>query len=65
MIASGVSDAFVTEHAIRELRDFEVVGYILSHLRVEPSYDGYEALRQQVGEKGIVVGFASSHACPI
>jgi len=65
MIASGVSDAYTTQHAIREPRDFEVVGYIFSHLRVEPRYDGYEALRQRVGERGIVVGFVSSHACPI
>ena len=65
MIASGASDPYVTEHAIRELRDFEVVGYIFSHLKVEPRYDGYQALRQRVGERGIAVAFASSRACPI
>ena len=32
MIASGVSDAYVTDHAIRELRDFEVVGYCRLYL---------------------------------
>jgi uroporphyrinogen-III decarboxylase len=65
MIAAGASDPYVTEHAIRSLRDFEVVGYIFSHLKVEPQFSGYQAMRERVGERGVVVAYASSYACPI
>ncbi|MBI3664654.1 MAG: hypothetical protein HY236_00250, partial [Acidobacteria bacterium] len=65
MLASGASISWITEHAIREPRDLEVVGYIFSHLKVEPQLEGYLALRRQVGERGIVVGYASGAACPI
>jgi uroporphyrinogen-III decarboxylase len=65
MIAAGASDAYITEHAIHNLRDFEVVGHIFSHLKVEPQYEGYQALRERVGDRGIVVAFASSYACPM
>jgi len=65
MIAAGASDPYVTEHAIRSLGDFEVVGYIFSHLKVEPQIAGYQAMRQRVGDRGIVVAYASSYACPM
>jgi uroporphyrinogen-III decarboxylase len=65
MIAAGASDPYVTEHAIRSLADFEVVGYIFSHLKVEPRTGGYQAMQERVGDRGIVVAFASSYACPI
>jgi hypothetical protein len=65
MLAAGASEPWITEHAIREPRDFEVVGYIFSHLKVEPQFAGYQEHCERVGERGIVVGFASSWACPI
>jgi len=65
MIAAGASDPYMTEYAIRSVRDFDVVGYIFSHLKVEPEFSGYEAMRERVGDRGIVVGLASGHACPV
>ncbi|MGD0125972.1 MAG: uroporphyrinogen decarboxylase family protein [Terriglobia bacterium] len=65
MIAAGASDPYLTGHAIRGLADFEVVGHIFSHLKVEPQFSGYEVMRERVGERGIVVAYASSYACPI
>jgi hypothetical protein len=65
MIAAGASDPYITEHAIRNSRDFEVVGHIFSRLKVEPVYNGYQAMRERVAERGIVIAFASSYACPI
>ena len=65
MLDAGASMPWITEHAIREPRDFDTVGYIFSHLKVEPQTDGYLAFRQRVGERGIVVGLASPNACPI
>ena len=65
MLAGGASVPWTTEHAIREPRDFETVGYIFSHLKVEPQSEGYLALREQVGDEGIVVGYVSGMACPM
>ena len=65
MLDAGVSMPYVTEHAIREPKDFEVVGHIFSHLKVEPDFDGYLARRQEVGESGVAVAFLEGPACPI
>ena len=65
MLDAGASDPWVAEHAIREPRHFRAVGYIFSHLRVEPQTSGYLALRERVGDRGIVVAVASGNACPV
>lgn len=65
MLDAGASTPYTTEHAIREPRDFEVAGYIFSHLKVEPQLDGYLAQRARAGERGIVVAYLSGAACPI
>lgn len=65
MLDSGASISYVTEYALREPRDFEIVGYIFSHVRVEPQLDGYLAKQQQIGDRGIVVAFTSGTACPM
>jgi hypothetical protein len=65
MLDGGTSISWITTHAIRELRDFAVVGYIFSHLKVEPKLDGYVARRQEIGDRGIVIGYTSGAACPM
>lgn len=65
MLAAGASDPWISEHAIKEPRDFEPVGYIFSHLKVEPQLAGYLAQREEVGDRGIVVGYACIAASPM
>jgi uroporphyrinogen-III decarboxylase len=65
MLDGGSSISWITGHAIREPLDFEVVGYIFSHLKVEPRPDGYLARRRQIGDRGIAVAFTSGSACPM
>jgi hypothetical protein len=65
MLEAGVSVSHIKEHAIREPRDFEVVGYIFSHLKVEPQVQGYLALRERVGDRGLAVAWLSPAACPM
>jgi uroporphyrinogen-III decarboxylase len=65
MLDAGASMSWTTKPAIREPRDFEVVGHIFSHLKVEPNYDGFLARRQEVGERGLVVGYLLGTAGPI
>jgi len=65
MLDAGASMSWVTEHAIRESRDFDVVGYIFSHLKVEPQREGYLERRRRVGDRGIVIAYAIGTACPM
>ncbi len=65
MLDAGASMPWTTQHAIREPRDFDVAGYIFSHLRVEPDYESYLARRDTVGDRGLVVGYVQSTAGPI
>jgi hypothetical protein len=65
MLAAGASVPWTLEHAISDPKDFDVVGYIFSHARVEPQSAGYLAFREEVGDRGIVVGYLCGTACPI
>ncbi|MDR3677952.1 MAG: uroporphyrinogen decarboxylase family protein [Acidobacteriota bacterium] len=65
MLDSGVSVPWTVDHAIQKPQDFEVVGHIMSNLRIEPQFQGYLAHRQEIGEQGLAVGFLQGTACPI
>ncbi len=65
MLDAGASTAWISQHAIREPQDFDVVGHIFSHLRVEPNAEGYLARRSEVGDDGLAVGFIQGAAGPI
>lgn len=65
MLDAGASGPWTTEHAIREPKDFDILQHLFSRIRVEPQSDGYLALRQQVGSRGVVVGYVSGTACPM
>jgi hypothetical protein len=55
----------VTEYAIQKPQDFSVVGYIFSHLKVEPRSEGLLARRERIGDGGIVVAWVSLSASPV
>jgi uroporphyrinogen-III decarboxylase len=65
MLDAGASMPWVVEHTLREPRDFDVAGYIFSHLRIEPHLEGYLARREEVGERGVAVGYLLGTASPI
>lgn len=65
MLQAGASLPYTIEHAIRKPQDFEVVGYIFSHLKVEPRVEGYLARRAEIGDRGLLVAFASPDASPM
>jgi hypothetical protein len=65
MLDAGASTAWITQHAIRDPQDFDVVGHIFSHLKIEPNYDAYLARCAEVGEQGLAVGFIQGAASPI
>jgi hypothetical protein len=65
MLDAGASMSWMTEHAIRQPCDFDTAAWIFSHLKVEPRPQGYEALRREVGERGVAVAYVIGTACPV
>ena len=65
MLDGGASVPFISRHALREPRDFDVLAHIFSHLKVKPRLEGYMKRREEVGDRGIVIGFLTGTACPI
>ena len=65
MLDAGASTPWIAEHAIREPGDFDIVGYIFSHLKIEPQWKGYLERRAEVGERGLAVGYLLGTACPM
>jgi len=65
MLAAGASVAWVTRNAIQSPADFEVVGYIFSHIEVRPRPGRYLALKHRVGDDGVAVAYTLGTACPL
>lgn len=65
MLDAGVSVPWRTEHPIRKPKDFDVVGYIWSHLEITPRLERYQDQLRAVGDRGVVVAWLSGSACPI
>ena len=64
MLDAGASQPWIAQHAINIPRDFAVVEYIFSHLKVKPRLQHYLALREEIGERGLAVVFTSGSAGP-
>ncbi len=65
MLDAGASMSWIVEHALRQPRDFEVAGYIFSHLKIDPQPEGLLRRRDEVGERGLTVGYLLGTACPV
>lgn len=65
MLEAGASVPWRTEHAIQKPEDFDVVGYIFAHTKVEPRVERHCAKQDAIGERGLVVGWVGGSACPV
>jgi hypothetical protein len=65
MRRAGISLSHVSEHAIKSEADYEAVACIFEHAEVHPNYDGIARLKEEVGDRGLIVGTASMGACAI
>ncbi|MHB8771091.1 MAG: uroporphyrinogen decarboxylase family protein [Syntrophales bacterium] len=62
MRRAGISLSHVSEHAIKGVEDYEAVAYIFEHAEVHPNYEGIARLKEEVGDRGLIVGTASMGA---
>ena len=65
MRKAGVSISHITEYAAKTTHDLAILGYVFENARVVPNYDGYEEFAEQVGERGLAVGFISLAGSPM
>lgn len=65
MKRGGVSLAWISEHVIKEPKDYKIVGYIFKNLKVSPDYDNYSEFQRKVGDKGIAVAFGNIAGSPM
>ncbi|MDR3592116.1 MAG: uroporphyrinogen decarboxylase family protein [Negativicutes bacterium] len=59
MRAAGITLSHVSEHAIKSVEDYEAVAYLFEHVDVYPNYEGVARLKEEVGDRALIVGTAS------
>ncbi|KYZ77939.1 hypothetical protein AXX12_16885 [Anaerosporomusa subterranea] len=62
MRKAGITLSHVSEHAIKSVNDYEAVAYIFENAEVHPNYEGIARLKEEVGDRALVVGTASMGA---
>jgi len=63
--ASGATAPFVRKYPVQGIEDLRAVAYIYENAEVNPYYDGYNAMVDYVGDRGVVVAFHSFGASPV
>ncbi|MHC1758254.1 MAG: hypothetical protein AB9917_01850 [Negativicutes bacterium] len=56
MKAAGVTLTHVEEFAIKNVTDYDAMGYIFENMEVVPAYDGIQRIKEEVGERGLITG---------
>jgi uroporphyrinogen-III decarboxylase len=65
MRQAGISQTWISKHVIKKPEDYAVVGYIFKNIKVHPAYDSFSQCQEEVGDKGLVVAWASTSASPM
>ena len=65
MKRAGVSITWISEHLIKEPKDYKMVGYIFKNIKIHPDYDNYLEFKEKVGDRGFAAAFANLSASPM
>jgi len=65
MKRAGASITWITEHVLKEPKDYRTVGYIFKNIKIHPDYDNYLEFQRKVGDKGFAAAFANLSASPM
>jgi hypothetical protein len=65
MRRSGASITWISEHVIKEPRDYKVLGYIFKNIKLTPDYANYLELQKEVGDKAFVPARGLASAGPM
>jgi uroporphyrinogen-III decarboxylase len=62
MRKAGITLSHVSEHAIKSEADYDAVAYLFEQAEVYPNYEGVAQLKEEVGDRALIVGTASMGA---
>ncbi len=62
MRRAGISLSHVSEHAINGPEDYEAAAYLFEHAEVHPNDEGIARLKEEVGDRALIVGTANQGA---
>ncbi|MBU1206539.1 MAG: hypothetical protein KKH04_06380 [Proteobacteria bacterium] len=65
MRRAGVSITWISEHVIKDPKDYKIVGYIFKNIKVIPDYENYLEFQRQVGDKGFAAARGLAAAGPM
>ena len=65
MRRAGISISWISEHVIKEPKDYRTVGYIFKNIKIHPDYEPYRHWQQEVGDKGFATAFGNNAAGPM
>jgi hypothetical protein len=65
MKRAGASITWISEHVLKEPKDYKTVGYIFNNMVLHPDYENYREYQNQVGEKGYAAAFANLASSPM
>ncbi|MDI6755814.1 MAG: uroporphyrinogen decarboxylase family protein [Thermodesulfobacteriota bacterium] len=65
MKRAGASLTWISEHVIKEPKDYKILGYIFKNIKILPDYDNYLEFQRKVGHKGFAAAFANLSASPM
>ena len=65
MKRAGASITWISEHVIKEPKDYKVVGYIFKNMKILPDYDNYLEYQKEVGDKGYAAAYANLASSPM
>jgi hypothetical protein len=65
MKRAGASITWISEHVLKEPKDYKIVGYIFKNIKVHPDYDNYLEYQEKVGNKGFAAAFANLSSSPM
>ena len=59
MKQAGISIHWISEHVIKEPKDYRTLGYIFRNVKVLPDYENYLDFQREINGKGLAVTFFS------
>ena len=65
MRSDGITIMAVTERVVKTLEDYDIVAALFEDIEVVPDESRFLAFRDEVGERGLAVGFANVAASPV
>ena len=64
MRKAGASITWISEHVIKEPKDYKVLGYIFRNIKITPDYENYLEFQKRVGERAFAPARGLASAGP-